>query len=76
MLSRRLLDGVAVSSSTSFAVSSDSIRPTKAMLSAQGQIMLRVCRLRGTSIWVIPGRPPPIDPSSPTVGSSWPLVTV
>jgi hypothetical protein len=71
-----LFDGVWVRSSTSLAVSRDSIRPTKAMLRAHGQIICRVVRFRGTVRAVNPGRPPLIEPSSPTVGSCWPVVAV
>ncbi len=75
-LSRFLFDGVTVRSSTSFAVSSDSIRPTKAILSAQGQIIVSVCRFSGTNSCVSPGSPPLIAPSSPTVGSNCLVVAV
>ncbi|MNG36018.1 hypothetical protein D3C84_1229180 [compost metagenome] len=38
--------------------------------------MLRVCIFNGTSSCVRPGKPPLMEPSSPTVGRICPLVTV
>ncbi len=76
MDSRVLLERVSVMSSTSFAVISDSIRPTSAMASAYGATVVRVSSVNGTSGRPGVGSEDGRAPWSPTVGTAIPAVTV
>ncbi len=64
-------DVVAVSSSTSFAVSSDSNAGQQKRYSAHGQMMLSVSMFSGTSSCVSPGKPYRHRTFIPTVGRTW-----
>ncbi len=74
--SRRLSEGVSVRSSTSCAVSSDSISPTSASARAYGAISVRVSRVKGTSGRPGVGSEVGRAPRSPTVGTASPAPTV
>lgn len=75
--SRVLFERVPVISSTSWAVISDSISPTRAKASAYGAIRVRVAAVNGTSGRPGSGSPAGSLPLSPTVGTArWaPAVT-
>ena len=74
--SRVLCEWVSVTSSTSLAVISDSISPTRAMARANGPMMDRVSRVNGTSGKNRLGRLSGSLPSSPTVGTAMAAATV
>ena len=73
--SRVLSEWVSVMSSTSLAVSSDSIRPTKAMPMAYGAISCRVSRFHGISGTKSPGSEVGSSPWSATSGTFHPAAT-
>ncbi len=76
MDSRVLEEWVSVMSSTSLAVISDPIRPTRAIANAYGAIVVRVSRVKGTSGSPGTGRDEGSSPLSPTVGTAMPAATV
>jgi hypothetical protein len=76
MDSRVLFEWVSVMSSTSFAVMSDSIRPTSANASAYGAMVTRVSAVNGTSGRPGTGRKLGNAPLSPTVGTAMPAARV
>ncbi|CAM5410838.1 hypothetical protein STENM327S_08804 [Streptomyces tendae] len=63
-------------SSTSFAVISDSMSPTRAMASAYGATVVSVSRVKGTSGSPGTGSACGSSPLSPTVGTAMPAATV
>jgi hypothetical protein len=76
MDSRVLSECVSVISSTSFAVISDSISPTRAMANAYGAMVVSVSRVKGTSGRPGTGRDDGSSPLPPTVGTTMPAATV
>ncbi len=74
--SRVLEERVSVMSSTSLAVISDSISPTRAMASAYGATVVSVSRVNGTSGSPGTGSEDGRSPLSPTVGTAMPAPTV
>ncbi|GAB4004751.1 hypothetical protein GCM10029992_50660 [Glycomyces albus] len=74
--SRVLFERVSVASSTTFAVMSDSSRPTAASPAAYGAMTASVSRLNGTSGRARSGRPDGRSPMSPTFGTAIPKATV
>jgi hypothetical protein len=76
MDSRVLLEWVSVRSSTSLAVMSDSMSPTRASASAYGAMIFRVSKVNGTSGRPGVGRDEGSTPLSPTVGTAIPAPMV